>query len=157
MNVKETPGDQVIQPLCSDQGLLEQLAEEHVQSDSEHLQGWKLHNLSGKPVPVFDHPHSKKTHPHIFICLSGISCVSVCAHYLLPFTEKGLAPQSLLPSTRYVYTFPRFPSAKQSQHSQPPSHVRCCNLLNSFSGCPLDLLQYVPELDTVLQVSSPWC
>jgi len=31
----------------------------------------RLQNLSGQPVPVLDHSHSKKSH---FICLSGISC-----------------------------------------------------------------------------------
>lgn len=26
----------------------------------EYLQGWRFHNLSGHPIPVFDHPQSKK-------------------------------------------------------------------------------------------------
>lgn len=108
MKVKGAPRDHVIQSRdCSEQGLLEKPAEEHSQSDSEHLQRWRLHNFAGKPVPVCDYPHSKKS---FFICLSGISCTSVCAHYLSPFTEKGLVPESLLPSISYVPTFPRSPS-----------------------------------------------
>ena len=31
-----------------------------VQLGAEYLQGWRLHKLSGQPVPMIDHPHSKE-------------------------------------------------------------------------------------------------
>lgn len=41
----------LLQPLLQ-QGHAELLAQAHVQAASESLQGEKLHNLSGKPVPA---------------------------------------------------------------------------------------------------------
>jgi len=31
-----------------------------VQLGFEYFQGWRLYNISVQPVPVFDHPYSKK-------------------------------------------------------------------------------------------------
>lgn len=42
-----------------DQGHLQGVAQEGVQSGFEHLQGWSLHTHSGQPVPVFDNPLRK--------------------------------------------------------------------------------------------------
>ena len=42
------------------EGHPEQVALDCVQSGVEYLQRRRLHNLSGQPVPVFDHPDSKK-------------------------------------------------------------------------------------------------
>ena len=47
------------------QGHLGQVASDHVQIAFEYLQGWRLHNLSGQPVPVLGHPHSKKVFPDV--------------------------------------------------------------------------------------------
>ena len=41
------------------QGHLEPVAQDRVQVAFEYLQGGRLHNLSGQPVPVLSHPHSK--------------------------------------------------------------------------------------------------
>ena len=56
----------------------------------EYLQGWRLHNLPGQPVPVLSHPHSKKvfpdvqTEPPVFQFVPFASwVVSVCAQYVL--------------------------------------------------------------------------
>lgn len=46
------------------------------QSGFEDLQGWKLHHLSGQPAPACDHQQSES----VFLCLDGISCISVCCH-----------------------------------------------------------------------------
>lgn len=35
-------------------------AQDNIQLALEHLQGWRLQNLSVQPVPVFDHPQGKK-------------------------------------------------------------------------------------------------
>jgi len=44
---------------CSKQGQLLQVAQDHDQLGFDCLQGWRLHNLSGQPVPVFSHPCNK--------------------------------------------------------------------------------------------------
>lgn len=67
--------DHVVQPLLK-QGQPRQVAQDHVRSGFERLQGQRLHNLSGQHVPVFYHPHREKS---VFLCSNGISCVSVCA------------------------------------------------------------------------------
>jgi len=42
------------------QGHLEEpVTQDHVQIAFEYLQGGRLHNQSGKPMPVFSHPYSK--------------------------------------------------------------------------------------------------
>lgn len=51
-------GVPLVQPL-SKQGQAEQVAQDHVQSATEYLQEQRLHNLSGQPVPVFEHLHSE--------------------------------------------------------------------------------------------------
>lgn len=57
--------------------------EQHVQisvQGFEHLHRWRVHNISGQPDLVSDHPYSRKN--SVFLCSGGISCVSV--HALLP-------------------------------------------------------------------------
>lgn len=55
-----TSGDQVVQPLCSEQHLLEQTAEDH---DHEIVIISKAGDstTSGQPVAVSDHAHSNKS------------------------------------------------------------------------------------------------
>ena len=55
------------QPPCSAQGhlQLDQIAQSPVQPDLECFLGWGIVHLSGKPVPVFHHPHCKKFLPYI--------------------------------------------------------------------------------------------
>lgn len=45
---------------CSDQGKLEQVAQNIAQLGTEYLQGWWLCNLSGEPVSVLDHSPYRK-------------------------------------------------------------------------------------------------
>ena len=47
------------------QGHLEAVAQDHVRMAFDRLQGRKLHNLSGQPVPVLGHPDSKKAFPDV--------------------------------------------------------------------------------------------
>lgn len=44
---------------CSKQDLLEQVAQGHIQSSLEYLQGWRSHRLSESLALVFGHPHSE--------------------------------------------------------------------------------------------------
>jgi len=46
-------------------GHLKPVAQDHVQMAFEYLQGWRLHNISGQPVPVLGHPHSEKVFPDV--------------------------------------------------------------------------------------------
>jgi len=43
-------------------GHLELVAQDHV---LEYLQGWRLHNLPGQPVPWLGHPHREKVFPDV--------------------------------------------------------------------------------------------
>lgn len=58
LRLEGTSGDPLVKPL-SKQGQEQQAAQGRVQSAFEYLQGRRLHNLSGQPVPVFDHLHSE--------------------------------------------------------------------------------------------------
>ena len=43
----------------------EQVVHDRVQMAFDHLQGWWHHNLSGEPVPVLSHSHSKNEFPDV--------------------------------------------------------------------------------------------
>lgn len=48
---------------------LQQAAEDHVQMFFQYLQGWTLHNLSGKPLPLLSYSHNTK----FSLCSDGTS------------------------------------------------------------------------------------
>ena len=50
------------------QGHLELVAQDHVQMVFEYLQGGRLHNPSGQPLPALSHPHRKKVFPDVQLC-----------------------------------------------------------------------------------------
>lgn len=52
-----------------------QVAEDHVQTALEYLQGWRLHNLSGQPVPVCSYPSQLWV---VLVCLFSIKSVFLC-------------------------------------------------------------------------------
>lgn len=54
----ETSGDYVVQPYCSEQGLLQQVDQDCGQLAFELLRGGRLHNLSGQTLPLFIDSHS---------------------------------------------------------------------------------------------------
>lgn len=47
------------------QGHLELVAQCHVKRAFERVQGWRLHNLSGQPLPLLGDPHWKKVFPDV--------------------------------------------------------------------------------------------
>lgn len=52
----KTSGDHLVQSCLAEQGQLEEVVQDCLQVCFEHLQGWRLHCLSGQHVPVFaDH------------------------------------------------------------------------------------------------------
>ena len=60
--------------------LLRTIAQEHVLSDFEHLQGQRPHNLSGQPAPVLSHPYSEKVFSYTWILV--FQFVSVASHMI---------------------------------------------------------------------------
>ena len=48
LRLDRSSGDHLVQLLCSEQGHMQHSAQDCVQSGFEYLQGWRLHNLSGK-------------------------------------------------------------------------------------------------------------
>lgn len=52
--LESTSADCLVQPSCSEQGQLQQVAQGCVQLGFEHLQRPRLLSLSGKPVPLFE-------------------------------------------------------------------------------------------------------
>ena len=59
--------DHLVQPPCHGQGHLplDQVAQSPIQPGLGHCQGWGSHSLSGQPVPVSHHPHSKEFLPYV--------------------------------------------------------------------------------------------
>lgn len=125
-----TSGNHLLQPL-SKQGQAQQDAQGHVQSASEYLQEQRLHNLSGQPVPVFDHLHSELhflMYKWIFLYFNLCSCLFITS---LGTTGKSLAPSSLLP-IRHLYTLSR----KVTSYRLGSSHQLISLLLTAdFSSC----------------------
>ena len=83
------------------QGHLQPLAQDQFQMVFEYLQPWRLHKLSGQPVPVLGHPHSKMC---FLMFRQSLSCFSLCPLPLvlsLHTTEKNLALSPLHPTFRY--------------------------------------------------------
>jgi len=66
----------------------------------EYLQGGRLHNLSGQPVPVLGHPHSKKVLLNVLRGPPIFPFVPITSGP--PATEKSLSPSSLYPPFRYL-------------------------------------------------------
>jgi len=68
------------------QGHLEPVVQDSVQLAFKYLQGWRLHNPSGQPLPLLSHPHSEKvfpdvqTEPSVFQAVPTASCY-VTEHY----------------------------------------------------------------------------
>jgi len=85
-----------------------------VQMAFEYLQGWRLHNLPGQPVPVLGHPLSKKVFPDVQWECPGFQSVPIAFGLSLGTTEQSLALSSLHPPCRYLCTLMRSPRAFSS-------------------------------------------
>jgi len=100
-----TPGPS---PLLK-QGHLELLVQDHVQTAFEYLQGWRFHNFPGQLVPALSHPHRKKAFPDVQREPPVFSLCPLSVVLSLGTTEESLAPSSLHPPFRYLYTLIRSP------------------------------------------------
>ena len=63
--MEASSGGHLIQPPLLRQGHSKPVAQNCGQTAFEYLQGGRLHNLSGQPVPVLTHPHSKTVFPDV--------------------------------------------------------------------------------------------
>lgn len=75
---------------CPKQDQLQQAARDHDQFGGEYLQRCRLQM---SPCSLFHYLGSLTIKKSFFLCLKGISCISVCALYVLSLgsAEKGLA------------------------------------------------------------------
>lgn len=116
LKLEETSGDDPVPlvHLVPEQGF-----QDHAPSGFEHLQGWALRSFSRQPMLMLSHPHSKR----FFLYLSGMSCVSVCAHSLLSCNWAPLRRLWLhllyLPSISYVCAWIRPPKPSLLQSERP--------------------------------------
>lgn len=81
-------------PTLLEQDELKKGVQDFVKWTSEYLQGWRLHNLPGKPIPVFNHPYSKidlTFKPNFFQPMSLISSL-----FTEHCCEDPACPSSLL-------------------------------------------------------------
>lgn len=65
--LEATCGDHFVHPLLK-QGDIKPTAQDHVWTAFEYLCGWRI-DLSGQPVPVVSHPHSKEVFPYVHVKL----------------------------------------------------------------------------------------
>ena len=129
------------------QGRLQQDAQDCVQVGFEYLQRRRLHNISGKPVPVLRHPQREEVLPHVQTELPVPQFVPIAPCPVTGDHWKELIPILLTPTLQIfvgIYKIPSQPSllqAEQAQLSQPflvremllsPSHLH---------SSPLDSLQ----------------
>ena len=96
LRLEEASGDHVVQPLLK-QGHPEEVVQDHVQVAFEDLQEGRLHHLSGQPVPVLCHPHSKEVLPDVQtepLMLQLVTSIIVCLFFLTSYTVCILSHSS---------------------------------------------------------------
>ena len=110
--------------------LLDQAAQNHIQTGLESLQGWGIHNLLGQPVPALHHPLGEKLPPNIQPKppLSQFKTIPPHVDMLLSMPQRGLLDPSLL-------------QAKQARFPQPFLIGEVLQPSDHLSGPLLDLLQ----------------
>ena len=69
--------DHLVQPPLPKQNHPEQVAQDRFQVGLEYLQGRRIHNLSGQPVPVLCHPQREEVLPHVQLELPLLQFVPV--------------------------------------------------------------------------------
>ena len=112
-------------PLQLKHGHLELVAQVCIQLGFAYLQGWRLHNLSGQPVPVLGHPHSKRVFPDVQREPPVFQCVSIGSGPVTGHCRKEPGSVFFIPSCQVFIYINKFPpelsllEVKQSQLSQP--------------------------------------
>lgn len=131
------------------------------QSGFEDLQGWKLHHLSGQPAPACDHQQSES----VFLCLDGISCISVCCHchwscHWAPLRRVWLHCLYSLHQEFISELSPSWPAPDLS--ASPCMTDRCFNpsitlvaFCRTYSSVSTSLTPGIPVLDSALLICLP--
>jgi len=146
--------------LHSEQGHAQWAAKDCVQWGFEYLQGWSLHDLSGYPVPMFDHPSRKMFFLMFkwnFLCFS--SCPAPLAFHWTTLRRVWLCLLYAVP-IMYLHTLIRCPFSTPHRLSSLSlsSYGRSSKPL--IHGSSLDSLQYShvfllngkPKLNILLQL-----
>jgi len=147
------------------QGHLERVAQDHVKTSSEYLQGWRLPKLPGKPIPVLGHSHSKDVFPDVQMAPPVFQFVPVASGPVTRHHWKEPGPVVFAPSLQLFLDIGEIPpepsllQVKQSQISQSFLigmmfsflHHLCDILLDSFQQIHVSLVLGSPELDRALQ------
>ena len=114
------------------EGHLKLIAQDHVQMAFEHLQGVRLHNLSGQPVPVLCDPHSKKVFPHVQReppVFQFVPHCLWCCHWA-PLKRAWFLPLCTPPSCIYIHWgYPSKLSLLQAEQSQLSQPLLMCEML----------------------------
>lgn len=115
------------------QGQKNQAVQDCVQLCFEYVQGWRLYNTSGEPVPAFNHSHSNKKN----IYSNRIFCISIYTHCLFSMSknESSLAVSSLHPLIRYLQTSIVFPLTLLFSRLCNPNSFR----LSTYERCSSSL------------------
>jgi len=126
------------------QGHLEPVAQDHVQTAFEYLQGWRLHNLSGQPVPQPRHPHSEKVFPDVQTEPSAFQLLPIASGPVPRHDQDEPGSVLFAPSFQvfiYIKNIPPEPSLLQAEQSQLPQPFLICEMsLNHPCGSLLDSL-----------------
>lgn len=121
----ETPLE-IIQskPAISEQRQLQHITQDHVQLGFEYFQEQRIHSLSEKPTPVFEHSHSEKV-----LSLNGFSCISV-------LTSQYTSCLKSIQEKKYIYIEEplNFKHLLRFRSRRELKKLRSCNRVLGFSS-----------------------
>jgi len=118
---------------------LELVVQDPVQLAFDYLQGWRLHDFSGQPVPVLGHLHSEKVFPDVQKEPPVFGLCPLPLILLLGTTVKSLSSSSLHSPSIFVYTAEILLSLLFSRLNSPSSlslssQERCSTPFSIFVG-----------------------
>lgn len=143
--------DHLMKSLWSEQGHLEQVALDCVQSNFEYLQGWRFHIISWQPVPVSDHLIPRLLTNIVRVNILFTSC------YLIPCPLTNTGSTGRVPPTFSQITIPlmepRGGVILSYTHSKGVCMVGCCcqmprPLQVSLAACQSHGIAYIPVFAT---------
>lgn len=79
LQLERVSGNHLLQPSAQTRVYLKLVSQSHIQVGFGYLQQWRLHSLSGQPMPVFSTLRVQEG----FFMLNSISCTLICVHHQL--------------------------------------------------------------------------
>ncbi|KAK4829031.1 hypothetical protein QYF61_001806 [Mycteria americana] len=136
-----------------------------------YAQGWRLHHLSGQPVPMLDYPFSEEKFPNIQSKTLLAQLEAISSHpitcYLGEETDPHLTTTSFQAVVESDKVSPQPPllQAKQPQFPQPLLRRLALQILHQLHCPSLDTLQHLhvflvvrgPKLNTSFEVRPHQC